>query len=82
MVLFLLRPSVVKKFNRDRLKTNVSALIGKDVKVIEEVNNVEEFISLITLILNSNKMKFILKKLQTIFLQQGETTQLLDKPKC
>ena len=47
----------------------------------KDVNNVEEFIATITSILNSNKMKFILKRLQTIFLQQSESTQLLDKPK-
>jgi membrane protein implicated in regulation of membrane protease activity len=40
-VLFLLRPSVVRLYNGKRQKTNVSALIGQEAKVIETVNNKE-----------------------------------------
>ena len=40
-VFFLLRPSVVRLYNGKRQKTNVSALIGQEAKVIETVNNKE-----------------------------------------
>lgn len=38
-LLLFLRPSVVRKFNRKRTKTNIEAAAGKSVRVIEEVNN-------------------------------------------
>lgn len=41
VVLFLLRPSVVKRYNSGLTKTNASSLIGKEAKVIETVNNDE-----------------------------------------
>jgi len=41
LVLFLLRPSVTRYYNSKREKTNVSALIGKEAKVTETVNNKE-----------------------------------------
>lgn len=41
VVLFLLRPRVVKKFNVKREKTNADGLIGKQAKVTQTVNNKE-----------------------------------------
>ena len=41
IVLFLLRPSAVRLYNGKRQKTNVSALIGQEAKIIETVNNKE-----------------------------------------
>jgi len=39
--LFLLRPSVVRRFNNRREKTNVDAVVGKTVRVVEPVNNID-----------------------------------------
>ena len=41
LVLFLLRPSAVRYYNSKREKTNVNALIGKEAKITETVNNRE-----------------------------------------
>lgn len=41
VVLFLLRPSVVKRYNSSLTKTNVGALVGAEAKVIETINNDE-----------------------------------------
>ncbi len=41
VVLFLLRPSVVKRYNASLTKTNIGALIGAEVKITETVNNDE-----------------------------------------
>lgn len=38
-LLFFLRPSVVRRFNKRRAKTNVEAEAGKTVNVIEAVDN-------------------------------------------
>ena len=35
------RPLAVKYFNRDRVRTNVESLIGRQGVVISEINNVE-----------------------------------------
>ena len=39
-LLLILRPSVVRRFNKRRTKTNVEAVAGKSVRVIEAVDNV------------------------------------------
>lgn len=39
LVLFLLRPSAIKHFNKNRIKTNVDRFIGLEAKVIETVDN-------------------------------------------
>ena len=39
LVLFLLRPSAIKHFNKSRTKTNVDRFIGLEAKVIETVDN-------------------------------------------
>jgi membrane protein implicated in regulation of membrane protease activity len=41
VVLFLLRPSVVKRYNSSLTQTNVGALVGAEAKVIETINNDE-----------------------------------------
>lgn len=41
VLLYFTRPIAVKYFNRDRIRTNVESLIGKQAIVISEVNNVE-----------------------------------------
>lgn len=41
LVLFLLRPSVVKKYNSKLVQTNARALIGQKASVIETINNDE-----------------------------------------
>ncbi|MBO4652366.1 MAG: NfeD family protein [Lachnospiraceae bacterium] len=40
VLLLILRPSVVRRFNRRRAKTNVEAVAGKTVRVIEPVDNI------------------------------------------
>ena len=40
VLLLILRPSVVRRFNRRRAKTNVEAVAGKVVRVIEPVDNI------------------------------------------
>ena len=41
-LLFFVRPSALRRFNRRRTMTNVEAVIGKTVRVIEEVNNLAD----------------------------------------
>lgn len=41
-LLFFVRPSALRRFNRRRTKTNVEAVIGKPVRVIEAVNNLAD----------------------------------------
>lgn len=40
-LLFLTRPLAIKYFNKDRIKTNVDTLIGKQAVVISEINNLK-----------------------------------------
>ena len=40
-LLFLTRPIAIKYFNKDRIKTNVDTLIGKQDVVISEINNLK-----------------------------------------
>ena len=40
VVLFLLRPSAVKYFNKSRTKTNIEGILGTEVLITEEVNNI------------------------------------------
>ena len=39
LVLFLLRPSAVRYFNEKRQKTNLDAVIGKEARVTETIDN-------------------------------------------
>ena len=39
--LFFTRPSAVKYFNKDRVKTNAESLIGKQAIVISEIDNLQ-----------------------------------------
>ncbi|MCM1387439.1 MAG: NfeD family protein [Bacillus sp. (in: Bacteria)] len=41
LLLYFTRPVAVKYFNRDRTRTNVESLIGRQAIVISEINNVE-----------------------------------------
>lgn len=41
LLLFLTRPIAVKYFNKDRIKTNVESLIGRQAIVISEINNLQ-----------------------------------------
>lgn len=41
VLLFFTRPIAVKYFNKDRVKTNSEALIGKQAIVISEIDNIE-----------------------------------------
>lgn len=41
LLLYFTRPIAVKYFNRDRTRTNVESLIGRQAIVISEINNVE-----------------------------------------
>lgn len=41
ILLFFTRPIAVKYFNKDRVKTNVEGMIGKQAIVISEVNNLQ-----------------------------------------
>lgn len=42
VLLLFLRPSVVRRFNRKRAKTNVDTAAGKTVRVIEAVDNISD----------------------------------------
>ena len=41
ILLYLTRPVAVKYFNKDRVKTNVESLIGKQAIVISEIDNLQ-----------------------------------------
>lgn len=41
LLLFFTRPVAVKYFNKDRVRTNVESLIGKQAIVISEINNLQ-----------------------------------------
>jgi len=41
LLLFFTRPVAVKYFNRDRVKTNVESLMGRQAIVISEINNIQ-----------------------------------------
>lgn len=41
ILLYLTRPVAVKYFNKDRVKTNVESLIGRQAIVISEINNLQ-----------------------------------------
>lgn len=41
IMLYFTRPIAVKYFNKDRIKTNVESLVGKQAIVISEINNIQ-----------------------------------------
>ena len=41
ILLYFTRPVAVKYFNKDRVKTNVESMIGKQAIVISEINNLQ-----------------------------------------
>ena len=41
LLLYFTRPIAVKYFNRDRVRTNVESMVGRQAIVISEINNVE-----------------------------------------
>ena len=41
ILLYFTRPIAVKYFNKDRVKTNVESMIGKQAIVISEINNLQ-----------------------------------------
>lgn len=41
ILLYFTRPVAVKYFNRDRIRTNVESMIGRQAIVISEINNLE-----------------------------------------
>ncbi len=41
LLLFFTRPVAVRYFNRDRVKTNVESLVGRQAIVIGEINNIQ-----------------------------------------
>lgn len=41
VLLFFTRPIAVKYFNKDRVRTNVESLIGRQAIVVSEINNLE-----------------------------------------
>lgn len=41
MLLFFTRPVAVKYFNKDRVRTNIEGMIGRQAIVVSEINNVE-----------------------------------------
>ncbi|MCM1342472.1 MAG: NfeD family protein [Muribaculaceae bacterium] len=41
LLLFFTRPVAVRYFNRDRVKTNVESMVGRQAIVISEVNNLQ-----------------------------------------
>ena len=41
LLLFFTRPIAVKYFNRERVRTNVESLVGRQAIVISEVNNLQ-----------------------------------------
>lgn len=41
VLLFFTRPIAVKYFNKDRVKTNVESLVGRQAVVVEEIDNLQ-----------------------------------------
>lgn len=41
VLLYFTRPIAVKYFNRDRIRTNIESMIGRQAIVISEINNLE-----------------------------------------
>ncbi len=41
LLLFFTRPVAVKYFNRDRIRTNVESMVGRQAIVISEIDNIE-----------------------------------------
>ena len=41
VLLFFTRPGAVKYFNKDRVRTNIESMIGRQAIVVSEINNVE-----------------------------------------
>lgn len=41
VLLYFTRPVAVKYFNRDRVRTNIEGMIGRQAIVISEINNIE-----------------------------------------
>ena len=41
VLLYFTRPVAVKYFNKDRVRTNIEGMIGKQAIVVSEINNVE-----------------------------------------
>lgn len=41
ILLYFTRPIAVKYFNKDRIRTNVESMIGRQAIVISEINNIE-----------------------------------------
>lgn len=41
VLLYFTRPVAVKYFNRDRIRTNVESMVGRQAIVISEINNLE-----------------------------------------
>ncbi len=41
VLLFFTRPVAVKYFNKDRVRTNIESMIGRQAIVVSEINNVE-----------------------------------------
>lgn len=41
LLLYFTRPIAVKYFNRDRIRTNVESMVGRQAIVISEINNIE-----------------------------------------
>lgn len=41
VLLFFTRPVAVKYFNKDRVRTNIEGMIGRQAIVVSEINNVE-----------------------------------------
>lgn len=41
VLLYFTRPIAVKYFNKDRIRTNVESMIGRQAIVISEINNIE-----------------------------------------
>lgn len=41
VMLYFTRPVAIKYFNRDRVRTNIESMVGRQAIVISEINNVE-----------------------------------------
>lgn len=41
VLLFFTRPVAVKYFNKDRVRTNIESMIGRQAIVVSEINNIE-----------------------------------------
>lgn len=41
LLLYFTRPIAVKYFNRDRVRTNIESMVGRQAIVISEINNIE-----------------------------------------